>query len=595
MATQITDNIIYPALWIGCSDYNIRVNSASNYTAYPFDNTLGDTVNGTKDFPLRTFISYTIGSTWYGTHSGDWPSIWSDNVILRNNVSVAGTTYPYSNTGHPIPAGDITVTWQNQNAPLISGTDYTVAFLNSERVGTGTLVVSGIGNYYGSVSIAFTITPADLATEQTEGRLVVTVPDAAYTGSAVEPVPAVTCNGIALSPDTDYDVTYYGQTSGTGYLTITGKGNYTGYVNASFNIVMPSLDDATVTGADTSYTYTGGAITTIGLNYNGTELRENTDYVITYSDNTGVGTATATIEPASGSTYTGGPVTCEFTIVPAQITADMVTVIVPDGGLIYNGGEPVTPDVTVSIDGSTILTASDYSVEYADNTDAGTNTAQVIITGSGINCENTSVSVPFTIEPMTLPDGCITLADTEVTFTGEARMPLPTVTIGETVLTPGTDYDVSYSDNVQIGTATLTVTGKGNYTGTAVTTFEIVPEYVTVTFMVDANQYGDVRQISYGSAVEAPENPSTSVYGRTFAYWYLEGEDPDQSYDFASPVRRDIVLLARWEDTQQAQPDQDPDPDPDPNDNPATDPNDDQNNDPEPDPAPGGDPPGGDP
>ncbi|MGN8689123.1 hypothetical protein ACTND8_04340 [Atopobiaceae bacterium HCP3S3_F7] len=61
------------------------------------------------------------------------------------------------------------------------------------------------------------------------------------------------------------------------------------------------------------------------------------------------------------------------------------------------------------------------------------------------------------------------------TFTGGELRPSPTVTLDGRTLAAGTDYDVSYSDNVNPGTVTVTVTGKGNYTGTVRGTFAIAP------------------------------------------------------------------------------------------------------------------------
>ncbi len=64
------------------------------------------------------------------------------------------------------------------------------------------------------------------------------------------------------------------------------------------------------------------------------------------------------------------------------------------------------------------------------------------------------------------------------TFTGKAIKPKVTVTFKDQVLTEGTDYTLSYQKNKAIGTATVTVTGTGKYTGTAVTTFTIIPKPV---------------------------------------------------------------------------------------------------------------------
>ena len=59
------------------------------------------------------------------------------------------------------------------------------------------------------------------------------------------------------------------------------------------------------------------------------------------------------------------------------------------------------------------------------------------------------------------------------TYTGKAITPKPIVKIGSKTLKEGTDYTVSYKNNVKVGTASLTITGKSGYTGTITKTFKI--------------------------------------------------------------------------------------------------------------------------
>jgi len=54
-----------------------------------------------------------------------------------------------------------------------------------------------------------------------------------------------------------------------------------------------------------------------------------------------------------------------------------------------------------------------------------------------------------------------------------------TVKYGKKALKKGTDYTVSYKNNKAVGTSTVTVKGKGNYTGTATKTFKINPKAVS--------------------------------------------------------------------------------------------------------------------
>ncbi len=73
------------------------------------------------------------------------------------------------------------------------------------------------------------------------------------------------------------------------------------------------------------------------------------------------------------------------------------------------------------------------------------------------------------------------------TWTGSAITPTVTVKDGSTTLKSGTDYTVAYSNNVNAGDATVTITGKGNYTGTVSVKFKIVKPTYTVSLVTFTN------------------------------------------------------------------------------------------------------------
>ena len=74
------------------------------------------------------------------------------------------------------------------------------------------------------------------------------------------------------------------------------------------------------------------------------------------------------------------------------------------------------------------------------------------------------------------------------TYTGKAIKPSVTVKDGGKKLVNGTDYTLSYKNNTKPGTATVIITGKGNYTGTKTLTFKIVPKKVKVTSKKSGSQ-----------------------------------------------------------------------------------------------------------
>ena len=86
--------------------------------------------------------------------------------------------------------------------------------------------------------------------------------------------------------------------------------------------------------------------------------------------------------------------------------------------------------------------------------------------------------------PFVQIDAPVSLAKAKVTvsdqvYTGKALNPAVKVVLNKKTLKKGTDYTVTYKNNKAIGTATVTVTGKGNYTGKAKATFKINPQKVT--------------------------------------------------------------------------------------------------------------------
>ena len=106
-------------------------------------------------------------------------------------------------------------------------------------------------------------------------------------------------------------------------------------------------------------------------------------------------------------------------------------------------------------------------------TDAGKYWAEITL-GEGESAA--TAHVIYEIAAADISQATVTLAQTSYVYDGKAKEPAAKVTMGGRELVSGTDYDVSYVDNVDVGTATVTVTGKGNYVGSAEATFAIADE-----------------------------------------------------------------------------------------------------------------------
>ena len=142
-----------------------------------------------------------------------------------------------------------------------------------------------------------------------------------------------------------------------------------------------------------------------------------------------------------------------------------------EDSMIYDGGEK-RPGITVTYDGKTLENNVDYVLVYQDNVNVGT--GKVVV--GGIEKYFDTVELPFSIIAADVSKCTVTLNKLSYTYDGKAKKPSVTVELDGKVLDSDTDYTVAYSDNTDIGTAKVTVSGKGNYTGTASADFTIIED-----------------------------------------------------------------------------------------------------------------------
>lgn len=140
-------------------------------------------------------------------------------------------------------------------------------------------------------------------------------------------------------------------------------------------------------------------------------------------------------------------------------------------------GKEIRPVIIVK-DGETVLkNGVDYEVSYENNVNIVI--ATVIITGKDDYVGK--ISKTFKINTINLSKFTVT-GITNKTYTGKTLTQSIVVKNGKTTLKKGTDYNISYKNNKNIGTATVTITGKGKYTGKITKTFKIkAPKIKTPT------------------------------------------------------------------------------------------------------------------
>lgn len=351
------------------------------------------------------------------------------------------------------------------NKLLTEGTDYEITY-DGDLINAGTvkLTVTGIGAYTGSVETTYNIQKLSMSNAS------FSVAPAYYTGSEVTPEVTVTHSGKTLVKDRDFIVTYHHNIEPSSYYNspwvgIDGIGNYQGYVTKSFTISRADISSCTVTLSDESLTYTGSSLRpTVTVKSGDKELTLNQDYYVSYRNNWDAGTASVIVN-GSGN-YTGS-VTKDFQIVPADISNYEVTLY--NDSFDYDGTAKEQRYVRLYSGTRWLSEDTDFTVTYANNVNAGT--ASAILTGTG-NYTG-SVTKDFTIKPLDISRYSASLSQYSYTSDGTEKCPDVTVTYGDKTLAAGTDFTVSYKDNVKEGTATVTITGAGNYTGIINTTFTI--------------------------------------------------------------------------------------------------------------------------
>ncbi len=419
--------------------------------------------------------------------------------ISSTHVSVVNQVY----TGTPLEAS---ITVSLGDGTQLDSENYSVSYEDNVDVGTAKALVTGEGCYAGTIEKSFTILPAAISKAE-----VTTSENPTYTGSAFTPVPTVKLNNKTLKAGTDYEVAYSNNiNAGTATITVTGKGNYAGTATGTFTILPAAISKAEVTTSENP-TYTGSAFTPVPtVKLNNKTLKAGTDYEVAYSNNINAGTATITV---TGKGNYAGTATGTFTILPADASGSTVKVV----DQTYTGAA-LTPAPTVVYSDKTLREDTDYTVSYSDNVNVGTATVIVSFKGNYTGSAKLTFAIlPAPVKPVSISSAVVSVSGQ--VYTGLALEPSVSVKLSVKTLSKGTDYDVVYSNNVNAGTATVTVTGKGNYTDSCSATFTISPADIS------GAQVGvDSEQTYTGSALTPV--PTVTLSGKTL----VQGFDYDVSY-----------------------------------------------------------------
>ena len=465
------------------------------------------TLKKDTDYTVTYGANNTVGTkvgTVTITGKGDYSGTIEKKFNITAKALTANMVQPIASQPYTGSAIEPTVTVNVGKKTLTAGTDYTVTYKDNTNVGTAKVIVTGKGNYTGSVEAKFNITAKALT-----ASMVRDIAAQTYTGSPIVPELTVKDGETALSKDTDYTVKYQNNlNAGTATVTLTGKGNYSDSVSKTFTIKQKDVTaqrDATdiqvVVDKGTFDAPTFGDVKgTLTYSYDGAT---SYDAIVKKLKTLQLGatgdigyTYTATANGNYTGTITG---TLHFTVVNLP-AATITTAPAAKTGLTFNGTEQVLVNAGSGITGGTLqykLDGGSYNAELPKATNAGSYTVYYKVKGNNTtHSDSSEQSFTVTIAPKTVT-AAVSVEPTSYTYTGEAIVPT-TVTVKDgTTVIPASEYTVTYGNNTNAGKATVTVKDQdgGNYVVSGTATFTITKAALSgVTVSLKDCTYGDTAK-----------------------------------------------------------------------------------------------------
>lgn len=424
---------------------------------------------------------------------------------------------------------------------------YTVSGAQATNAGTHTVTITAIetSGYTGSISAKWRILPAELNEEAIEFSLMSS--SIVYTGSEIHPIMTVRDikNNKEIS-SSNYSVTYENNINvGTATVRLTIN-NYEGTLTRNFEITPYDLTTSNTTLTPGSMSYTGEELKPeieirMGQ-FTNSPVLDPENYILEYSNNIYPGTGQVTI---TGVKNASGSITKYFNVkkgTPYLKVGDTVIEpnTIPTIELTYLDSVPIS---TNSDAGFTFNASKNYLSLDADNVmhAVKVNNSSISATFSvnqGTYTKSYSYYVYFKVFAKEITEDMITLEDSTVAYNGQEQKPVPVLSYKDQTLNEGTDYTISYDNNVNVGTATYTITGKGNYTGSITKEFNIIPYDIS-----ECEIAFDKEEFSYnGHAIE----PKVTVYLDKVSGKVLEEEAYSVSYtENVDPGTGNVSITAK--------------------------------------------------
>ena len=372
---------------------------------------------------------------------------------------------------------------------LKEGTDYALAYKNNKNAGQAYMTIRAKGNLTGVVTKTFQIQPRQLKDPD------VVIEDAVYSYDKKihKNAPTITYNGRKLKTGKDFEVVDYGSgdysTIGIYTMKLKGIGNYAGSFDGAKVMIVDqdkNLSKAKIKKIPVQCYQNGAAVILpehlIQVKLNRTMLQKDVDYTVSYANNVKPGKAALIIRGKEGKF--AGSKTVYFTIkrTPEALTDSMVAnKSSMDSVRIQKKG--AMPKPRLVSDGYTLIENKDYTLSYKNNKKTGTGLLKI----KGKGNYKGQLSIPFHILDKELTSKELTVRIPDVPYTEKAGRyqsnPVLTDSDGG-VLIKNRDYVIEsyHAGNTLLdnrshpeeGTViTVTIKGKGSYTGTVQGTYVV--------------------------------------------------------------------------------------------------------------------------
>ena len=348
------------------------------------------------------------------------------------------------------------------------------------------------------------ITPKSINTQE----ITVTKPaDSKYDGNEHKNKPTVKDGEKVLVENTDYTLSYSEDVINAGTVTVTikGKGNYSQETTVDYQITPRTVK---LTSGSDSKTYDGTPLTKHEVKEDGFVKDDGATYEFTGSQ-TNVGTSDNTFDYAlkDGTLASNYIITTEAGKLTVNPVTDKVTVTIKEHSAehVYDGTEKTVTGYDVKSISNKHYTKDDFTFsgtaeakgtnvgEYPMNVQASdfTNNSHNFTNVTFIIEDGSLKITPKSINPEDEKTGIQVTKPDDTMYNGEEQKNKPTVEDTKTgaTLVENVDYTLSYTAAVNAGTVEVTITGIGNYTGTAKTSYEITKRNVTLTSATDSKVY----------------------------------------------------------------------------------------------------------